>query len=194
MKAVIEKVQAVRSGAEVLLTVTVMAASPRTHTYRVTADAYAAAGSPSEGETLAGESLTLLTADEDARLAYARAVKILAAGDNTRRALIRKLTERGFSRECAERAVERLEKDGYIRETELLLRQLGIYSKRMWGPKKFLPNLIEKGFSRADIEAALLQARDEGVYDADEVKERLLSELPATDPAARRAWLYKHGF
>lgn len=194
MKAVIEKVQAVRGGAEFLLTLTVTALSSRTHTYRVTAEKYSLAGCPAAGDLLDGDALTALTQDEDTRLAYARAVKILAAGDNTRRTLVRKLTERGFSRESAEGAVERLVSDGYVREEELLLRQLGVYAKRMWGPKRFYPNLIEKGFSRADIESALIRARDEGVYDADAVKKQLLDELPTSDPAARRAWLYKHGF
>ncbi|MBE6656446.1 MAG: hypothetical protein E7609_06245 [Ruminococcaceae bacterium] len=194
MKASIERVQAVRSGTEMLLTVTVASPFPRTHTYRIPADKYLLAGSPAEGEVLDGDTLALLTAEEDVRLAYARAVKILAAGDNTRHALIRKLSERGFSRECAAAAVERLEKEGYIREEELLLRQLGIYAKRRWGPKKFLPNLIEKGFARADIERALVRAKAEGIYDTDEVKACLLSELPSEDASQKRAWLYKHGF
>lgn len=136
----------------------------------------------------------LSSAEEEARRAYSRAVKILAAGDNTSRALVRKLTARGFSRESAEAAAERLVREGYIREEELLLRQLGIYAKRMWGPKKFIPNLIEKGFARADIEAALRRARAEGVYDSEAIKESLLADLPTEDSAARRAWLYKHGF
>lgn len=135
-----------------------------------------------------------LTQEEAERRAYARAVKILAAGDNTKRMLMRKLCERGFSPESATAAVERLVEEGYIREDELLLRQLGIYAKRRWGPKKFMPNLIDKGFSRADIEAALRQALEEGIYDAEAIRAALLSELPSTDAAARRAWLYKHGF
>ena len=194
MKATVEKVQAVHDGTEILLTITVASLSPRTHTYRIPTEQYLSAGSPAEGDTLDGDTLSFLTAEEDTRLAYARAVKILAAGDNTRRALARKLSERGFSKQCAEDAVERLVKDGYVREDELLLRQLGIYAKRLWGPKKFLPNLIEKGFARADIEAALVRAKAEGVYDADEVKRRLLAELPSEDPSQKRAWLYKHGF
>lgn len=135
-----------------------------------------------------------LSEEESERRAYARAVKILAAGDNTKRTLVRKLCERGFPRESAEAAVARLTEEGYIREEELLLRQLSIYAKRKWGPKKFLPNLIDKGFSRADIEAALRLAREEGIYDAEAIKETLLSELPTEDASARRAWLYKHGF
>ncbi len=194
MKAIVERVQAVRGGTEILLTLTVSSLSPRTHTYRIPEEKYLSAGSPVRGDVLDGDALALLTAEEDGRLAYVRAVKILAAGDNTRRTLARKLSERGFSRECAEAAVERLVKEGYLREEELILKQLGIYAKRLWGPKRFLPNLIEKGFLRADIEAALVRAKEAGVYDAEAVKKRLLAELPSEDEAQRRAWLYKHGF
>ena len=135
-----------------------------------------------------------LSEEDIARRAYARAVKILAAGDNTKRNLLRKLCERGFPRESAEAAVTRLAAEGYIREEELLLRQLSIYAKRKWGPKKFMPNLIDKGFVRADIEAALRRAREEDIYDPEKIKAELIAELPSEDDVARRAWLYKHGF
>ena len=194
MKATIDAVQAVRSGEELLLTVTVHAMSPRTHLYRVTKEEYAEAGSPAAGDTLALEELASLLGDEDARLAYTRAVKILAAGDNTKRNLVRKLTERGFLRDSAERAVARLESEGYIREAELLERQLAIYAKRLWGPKKFMPNLIEKGFARADVITALEKAKASGVYDTEAIKAEILADLPEGDTAARRARLYKHGF
>ena len=158
MKARVERVETVRRETEVLLTLTLTSCAPRTHTYRVSVEDYAQAGSPSAGDELGEAALHPLIGEEDTRLAYSRAVKILASGDNTKRALFRKLCERGFLRESAECAVLRLEKDGYIREEELLLRQLGIYAKRLWGPKKFMPSLVEKGFSREDIARALVRA------------------------------------
>ena len=81
-----------------------------------------------------------------------------------------------------------------VDEEEMLLRQLAIYAKRLWGPKRFLPALLAKGFSRDAIRTALLRAEAEGIYDSDAIKERLLADLGDDDPAARRAWLYKHGF
>ena len=194
MKATLQKLTPVRAGAEMLLTILFTGAVPRTHTYRVPREAYDEAGAPAEDEVLSDEALSLLTEKEDARLAYARAVKILAAGDNTRAALLRKLTERGFSRTAAESAVARLSDEGYIKEEEMLLRQLAIYAKRSWGPKKILPTLLGKGFSREAIRHAMERAKEEGVYDADEVRAALLAALPSDDENARRAWLYKHGF
>lgn len=194
MKATVEKVLPVRRGDDVLLTLRFASQAPRTQTYRVSAQAYTEAGSPCEGEELTGDVLIALTLAEDTRLAYARAAKILAAGDNTRAALLRKLKERGFSAPAAEAAVERLSAEGYLPEEEMLLRQLAIYAKRLWGPKRFLPALLAKGFSRDAIRTALLRAEAEGIYDSDAIKERLLADLGDDDPAARRAWLYKHGF
>ena len=194
MKATVDKVLPVRGGAQVLLTVTFAAPLPRTHTYRVEAQAYAEAGSPTEGDALHEEAQALLTAEEDMRLAYGRAVKILAAGDNTRTALCRKLRERGFPAAAVEAAVARLIGEGYIKEDELLLRQLGIYAARRWGPKKFMPALLAKGFTRADVMTALARAREEGVYDVEAIKSSLLAEVADEDAAARRAYLYRYGF
>ena len=194
MKVTLDRVMAVRSGAELLLTFTYHAPTPRTHTYRVSAEAYQTAGAPSEGETYDASEVMPLTEEEDAREAYKRAAKILASGDNTRMQLSRKLCERGFPAACAKQAVARLAEEGYIREDELLLRQLEIYAKRLWGPRKFMPSLLEKGFSHTDIQDALRVAKDTGVYDAERIKETLLASLPSADVSARRAWLYKHGF
>lgn len=194
MKATVEKVLPVRRGEDVLLTLRFTAAAPRTQSYRVSAEAYAEAGSPAEGDVLEGDALVALTLAEDTRLAYVRAVKILAAGDNTRTALLRKLCERGFSAPSAEAAVARLVSEGYLSEEEMLLRQLAVYAKRMWGPRRFLPALLAKGFSRDAIREALARAEEEGIYDTDAVKGKLLADIASDDPAARRAWLYKHGF
>lgn len=194
MKATLEKVLPVRRGDDVLLTLRFSSCAPRTQTYRVSASAYAEAGAPVQGDVLEGETLIALTLAEDTRLAYARAVKILASGDNTRVALLRKLKERGFSTPSAEAAVARLVSEGYLPEEEMLLRQLAIYAKRMWGPRRFLPALMEKGFSRDAIRQALARAEEEGVYDKEAIKAQLLDTLADDDPAARRAWLYKHGF
>lgn len=194
MKVTLDRMLSVRGGAELLLTLTYHAPSPRTHTYRVSAEEYQRAGTLSEGETYDASELAPLTEREDVREAYKRATKILASGDNTRIQLSRKLCERGFPAACAKQAVARLAEEGYIREDELLLRQLAIYEKRLWGPRKFMPSLLEKGFSRGDIEDALRIAKETGVYDAERIKEALLASLPSDDVSARRAWLYKHGF
>ena len=193
-KARIERAVCVRGGSEVLVTLSYEGRPPRTHTYRVPFSVYEQAGAPVAQDTVSGEALSLLTEKEDERLALARAMKILAAGDNTERALLRKLCTRGFSVDVAKRAVSFLREKGYIREDEMLLRQFAVFAKRMWGPKKFMPALLQKGFARQDVLSAYEKAQEEGIYDKDAICRALLSSFPEEDTAARRAVLYKHGF
>ena len=194
MRATVEKVTAARGKSGLLVTLRIQGSVPRVHTYPVTEAEYDEAGRPAEGDELSEEALVALTEREDTRLAYERALKILAAGDNTAAALLRKLRERGFSSAVSHAAVARAEENGYIKEEEMLLRQLAIYAKRLWGPRKFLPALLQKGFSRARIEDALRRAAEEGVYDKEAVKDALLAEYRPTTPAETKALLYKNGF
>ncbi len=194
MKATVEKVSPARAAGGFLVTLRFDGARPRSHTYRVTVAEYEAAGSPEEGAVLSDEETAVLTEREDTRLAYERALKILAAGDNTAVGLLRKLRERGFSATVSETAVRQAKQNGYIKEEEMLLRQLAIYAKRMWGPRKFLPALLQKGFSREEIENAMRKAAAEEIYDREAVKAALLSEYSPSTSAETKALLYKFGF
>ncbi len=194
MKAVVQKLVASHVANGMLVTLRFFGTFERVHTYRVTAEEYEEAGYPEESDEIEGEALAALTEREDTRLAYERALKILAAGDNTAAALLRKLRERGFSASVAEMAVARAMENGYIKEEEMLLRQLSIYAKRLWGPRKFLPSLLQKGFSRAMIETAMQKAKEEEIYDKEAVKQALLDEFSPQSTAETKALLYKYGF
>ena len=194
MKATVERVVAARSAEGFLVTLRICGATERVHTYRVTTAEYEEAGAPAAGDEIEDEHLFALTEREDVRLAYERALKILAAGDNTAVSLLRKLKERGFSAAVSEAAVARAEEHGYIKEGEMLLRQLAIYAKRLWGPRKFLPALLQKGFSRERIEDALRRAAEEGVYDKETIRQALLDEYAPKNTAEAKALLYKYGF
>ena len=193
MKAVVEGLTPARDGG-MLVTLRIAGVSPRVHTYRVTDAEYREAGCPVEEETVEGEAFAALTEREDTRLAYERALKILAAGDNTAAALLRKLRERGFSASVSEKAVKRAEEQGYIREEEMLLRQLSLYAKRLWGPRKFLPALLQKGFSRETVGLAMETAAREGIYQKEAVRQALLDEFSPKTEAEAKALLYKYGF
>ena len=194
MRATVEKVAATRQGNGFLVTLRVGQLTDRVHTYRVTETEYREAGAPVEGDVLEGDVLAVLTDREDTRLAYERALKILVAGDNTATTLARKLRERGFSEAVSRAAVARAEEAGYIKEEDMLLRQLAVYAKRLWGPRKFLPALLQKGFSRERIEAALRRAEEEGVYDKETVKQTLLDTFSPKNQAECKVLLYKYGF
>ena len=195
MKATVEEISRdpLRDG--ILLTLRICApAAERVQVYRVRREDYESFFALSVGDALEMEELMPLIAEEEESRAYTRALKILGSADNTKRALERKLTERGFAPSAACAAVLRMEKEGYLREEEMLLRQLAVFKKRLWGPGKFLPPLLSKGFSRELIERARDRARDEGIYDEDVVKAELIDRFSPSSDAERRALLYKYGF
>lgn len=195
MRATVLKVSRGHIGDAFHLTLRIPCASgERVHTYRVSAQSYAMVGSPAEGDELEGEPLYALIAEEEEKRAYERALRILASGDNTRAALERKLRERGFDGRAAHAAVLRVEKEGYLREEDMLLRQFAVFQKRLWGPGKYMPALLAKGFSRELVERARERAADEGIYDAESVKAQLLERFSPCGYAETRALLYKYGF
>jgi len=190
-KATVERV--IESHADGILIIHIKRGE-KTQVYRVREEEYIEAGEPREGDELDAEALSALTLREDSKRAYERALKILASGDNTRAALKRKLRERGFGEAESEYAVGRVCADGYIKEEEMLLRQFAVFAKRMWGPAKFIPSLLSRGFSREMIEQAAKRAAKEEIYWAEAVKEALLEKFEPRDDAERRALLYKYGF
>ena len=170
------------------------ACGEREQAYRVSPERYAEAGFPEENDILEGEVLYELIREEEEKRALERAVRILASGDNTALLLERKLRERGFDGRAAKSAVEKLIEGGYLREEDMLLRQFAVFKKRLWGPAKYMPALLSKGFSRELIERVRERASEEGVYDAETVKEELFERFSPSGVAEERALLYKYGF
>ena len=191
MKATVERIRREKNGSTCFLTLKIQAPRPRTHAYRVHAALYEEVGCPDVGDVLEGEALALLTEEEDRTLAVKRAVEILAYGDTSAAALLRKLRERGFSAEAAGHAVSLMTEKGYIREEELLLRQIALYGKKGWGPRRILPALLRKGFPRASVVEAFSRAKSEGLYDAEAIKAALADGL--SEEAAHAIWK-KRGF
>lgn len=184
-----------RRGGRVTLTLSFAApAGERTGQYRVSEEEYAALGSPEEGARLSEEEHLPFTEQEDMRAAYERALRILSFGDNTATALCRKLSARGFTREQAEAAVARVMAEGYIREEDMLLRQFEIFAAKGWGPRKYGPWLLQKGFSRERIAAAARRAEQEGIYSVGEVRAALLARYADRDQEEQQEILKKYGF
>ena len=195
MKATVLRVTTSGRGDAYTLTLSIPAAcGEREQAYRISPERYAEAGFPEENDVLEGEVLYELIREEEEKRAYERAVRILASGDNTALILERKLRERGFDGRAARTAVERLIEGGYLREEEMLLRQFAVFKKRLWGPAKYMPALLSKGFSRELIERVRERASEEGVYDAEGVRQELFERFSPNGIAEERALLYKYGF
>ena len=93
-----------------------------------------------------------MTTDKDA--AYRRAVRILAASDNTPRALLKKLCAKGFSEEDAGSAVKRLAAEGFLDEKKLLEKTVRALYGKKYGPLYITAALIKKDFSEKALRAA----------------------------------------
>ena len=158
---------------------------------------YERLGAPGVGDTLSDAAVSELTYASEYRLACRHALRILEYGDNNARTLRDKLVRKGISREIAADAVKRMTELGYIREGEQARRLAVGYAKRnLWGEKKIVSALIAKGYSRADAEAAVRGAADDGEIDFSEVKKTLIKRCRARgmEDDKIRATLWRYGF
>lgn len=88
--------------------------------------------------------------------AIKKGLSILSFADNTKKSLIRKLMQKGFSRDSASSAADFLEESGYINEigsAELLARDIAV--KKLYGPRRICSALYEKGFSKEAVDNAM---------------------------------------
>lgn len=96
-----------------------------------------------------------LIEDESKRCgAYTRGLGILGYGANSERDLKRKLRQKGFDGESAEYAVQKLKKEGYIDETAQARRTAEACLDKLWGERRILAYLREKGYCDQAINAA----------------------------------------
>lgn len=96
-----------------------------------------------------------LRAAHERTAAVRDAAKLLAFSDRSRAALIRRLTERGHSRDAASYAVSFLEKKGLLDDGEACLRyaESTVRSKHV-GARRIEAYLLSRGFSREDAARA----------------------------------------
>ncbi len=158
---------------------------------------YEAIGAPSVGDRLSEKDYLHLSAEYEKRQAYRAAVRILEVCSPSRKALFRKLVQKGISRDAAEFAVSRMSALGYIRETEQA-RSLAasLVRRNLWGPRRVYAALCEKGYSGSDAREAIDAACDAGEIDFTEARRALLAResKKGASPEKLRATLYRYGY
>lgn len=131
--------------------------------------------------------------------AVEKGLHLLGYGSSSRRALVRKLTERGFSQEIAAAAAEELCRQGYLNEEAQAVREAERCVEKLWGEKRIVVALRAKGYSSESIKRALFTIEDEEVDFEEVCAERIrryMRELPS-DPRERQKWmaaLSRYGF
>ena len=154
-------------------------------------------GSPKSGDLISDEDLETLKHESERREAYRSAMRILEIGSVSKKGLVIKLLHKGFSRESAEFAVSRMLALGYIKEGEQARSLAAAMVRRnLWGPRRVLMALAEKGYSSGDAHEAIEQALAAGEIDFSASRRALLLRLKKSGVSEEkmRATLYRYGY
>lgn len=92
-----------------------------------------------------------------------KALALLNYGSCSEKRLIRKLAERGFSREIAEEAVAQLCGLGYFDPFDSACREAQIGAVKLWGRRRIIAELRKKGYSDEAVKKALAELRKSGI-------------------------------
>lgn len=96
------------------------------------------------------------------RRAFNKAVELLACREHCRREIVRKLTERGYSRETAEETADKLSEYGYLddeRFARLYAKELK--ERKKYGAARIKQELMRKGIERDTVETVMCDIGDE---------------------------------
>lgn len=108
-----------------------------------------------------------LTAAQERTVTVREAAAILTSGDKSASAIIRKLTQKGRSREAAEYAVELLKKRGYLNEEDACRRIAdALVRSKHYGRRRVRDYLISHGYDAKTAETAAQEIPDEEITDA----------------------------
>lgn len=98
-------------------------------------------------------ALEISYADEQYR-AIKKAFDLLAYGRNSEKTLTEKLRSRGFRPEVASDAAAYMKRNGYIKEGEDAIREAECCVEKLWGKRRVLMHLHEKGYDGEALEVA----------------------------------------
>lgn len=106
-----------------------------------------------EGEISREDVMTIMDAEERYR-ALKRAFDIIGYGRNSTKVLEDKLRHRGFKPEICRDIAEYMRDNGYIDEDDDAMREVDVCVRKLWGGRRILMHLHEKGYAKEAIDAA----------------------------------------
>ena len=95
--------------------------------------------------------------------AYKRALYLLGYASSSRRELQRKLTVKGYEPEFSALALDRLEANGLLCESDFALREAEKCLSKLWGEGRIRAHLLEKGYTAESVNAVFFTFEDSGV-------------------------------
>lgn len=128
-----------------------------------------------------------------------KALSLLGFGSCSEKALYLKLVSRGFAKDIAAEAVERISAQGYMDSDGDALREAQRCIFKHWGARRIVAHLRSKGYADESVKRAIYALEDEGVDFSQVCLERLranYSELPSDREDMRKlvAALSRYGF
>lgn len=107
-----------------------------------------------KGSVISAELFERLEEEAKSTAAYRRGIGILAYGANSARSLERKLVRKGHDPESSKRAAEKLAENGFINESADAVRAAEACLRKLWGEKRIMAYLYEKGYRDEALRAA----------------------------------------
>lgn len=158
---------------------------------------YREAGELRPRDEISDDLLDFLSRCDMRYRARLRALRILSYGDNSKRALARKLYEAGISRDIIDEVVEQMLKLGYINSERQIARLvINEVTLHLRGPRKIIPKLIAKGYDKSEAERVISSLVESGEVDFFAAKQKLLSTKLSEDATdeEKSKLLYKYGY
>ncbi len=109
------------------------------------------------------ESYEYLKEEAQVHSAFKRAMFILGYGACSKKALVRKLVQKGFPAEYAAQAVERTVQNGYLDEKSSAARQAECMAAKLWGESRIRSALFQKGYEKEAIDNAMFALEDSDI-------------------------------
>ncbi len=152
----------------------------------------------SVGDELSEFDISELKLSTEVSDAVIRGIKLLGYGDASVRKMEKKLREKGYGRDAAERAAAAIEKLGYIDEKRVVLRKGDLIAERkLRGKRRVIEELMAAGYKREAVnEWARVTEVDFGAICA-RVIEKKGGIPPAGEREARKkllSYLSRQGF
>ena len=99
----------------------------------------------------------------DVWMAIRKGISLLSYGTCSEKALLMKLVSKGFSKEIALEAAQEIMCMGLINPDGDALRHAQKQAQKLWGKKRIISSLYEKGYSAQSVASAMQALEDEGI-------------------------------
>jgi SOS response regulatory protein OraA/RecX len=164
--------------------------------YTISEGAYREIGCPLSDDIIDEEALSRIAFADELMRARRKALVVLSYGDNSEKNLRLKLLRSGARAAIADEVAREMVSLGYVNDKRQIEDLALKYSTSLFGRRKIVAKLLEKGYAREDVNAALTALSKDGRIDFKK-NAALLIEKKLTPPYTRedvKKLLYKNGY